>query len=413
MKSISHGLYLQDPFQKTTIQQMSSGFVDDITHWNIDMRPRGQQLDDGELITEAQNTAQYWVDLLYTSGGKICLDKSLYYAFYWKYDDEGNPSLQQENQYQTKIELTDPETGESFPIAQQKCDTSHKTLGSMESPSGNYADETTRLREKAKKFASNIATNSLNAREGSALYFSIFLPSITYSLSSGTLSLADAHSIQSPVTRAILPAMRFPYSFTTAMAYAAQDAGGIGLRHLFAEQGVAKTKKLIQSIRTKQPIGDMLLITIQWAQRVAGTSTLILSDTHSRLHQLTDEAWIQTLREFLQLSELQIEIPQIQCPTPKRIHDIILMDCVPARNSSRTITNQINRCRIYLKAETLSDLCTADGTHLRADAYQCNTHGRSMDSSQWPHQTEPGQTHKTKWKSFLRKWCVGRTNKLR
>jgi hypothetical protein len=262
MKAISNGLYLQDPFQKTTIQQTSSGFVDDITHWNIDMRPQGQQMDDCELITEAQNTAQYWVDLLYTSGGKICLDKSLYYTFYWKYDDEGNPSLQQENQYQTKIELTDPETGELFPIAQQECDTSHKTLGSMETPSGNYADETKRLREKAKKFASNIATNSLNAREGSALYFSIFLPSITYSLSSGTLSLADAQSIQSPVTRAILPAMRFPYSFPTAMAYAAQDAGGIELRHLFAEQGVAKTKKLLQSIRTKQPIGDMLLITM-------------------------------------------------------------------------------------------------------------------------------------------------------
>jgi hypothetical protein len=101
----------------------------------------------------------------------------------------------------------------------------------------------------------------------------------------------------------------------------------------------------------------MLLITIQWA---------ILSDTHSRLHQLTDEAWIQTLREFLQLSDLQIEKPQIQCPTPKRIHDNILMDCVPARNSSQKITNKINRCRIYLKAETLSDLCTADGMRTNA-----------------------------------------------
>jgi hypothetical protein len=78
MNTSSNGLYLTDPFNQFMMQQTSSGFVDDITHWNIDMRPPAQSMNDIEIITEALKTAQYWVDLLYTSGRKICLDKSMY-----------------------------------------------------------------------------------------------------------------------------------------------------------------------------------------------------------------------------------------------------------------------------------------------------------------------------------------------
>jgi hypothetical protein len=119
------------------------------------------------------------------------------------------PTLQTASQFQTHIELTDPESGKSFPIEHRECNCTHKTLGSMETPSGNYSAEFIWLKTKAVDFANKIATTWLNAREENVLYFS--------RLTTGTMTLAEAESIHSHVTMAILPSMRYPRMFVTCL----------------------------------------------------------------------------------------------------------------------------------------------------------------------------------------------------
>ncbi len=55
-----------------------------------------------------------------------------------------------------------------------------------------------------------------------------------------------------------------------AVVFGPAYLGGIGLRHLYVEQGALKTAALIENIRQNGRLGQMMWIAIQWAQVTAG-----------------------------------------------------------------------------------------------------------------------------------------------
>ena len=139
---------------------------------------------------------------------------------------------------------------------------------------------------------------------------------------------------------------------------------------------------------------------------MAGISTSILQDTTVNIPSLHQERWLQTLRHHLKQSRLTLYIPDHRVPTSKRHHDQVLMDVV-LKHSTYTIMEKIylNRCRIYLKAETLSDLVNAAGTHILSDSYFCMEKGICPTQDLWPYQPRPGPKHREKWQQFLDEWC--------
>jgi hypothetical protein len=55
--------------------------------------------------------------------------------------------------------------------------------------------------------------------------------------------------------------------------------------------------KQIKHIRSSSELGKLLKCQLQWAQRTAGIDEPILVDVNSKLPQLKEEVWIQTLRK--------------------------------------------------------------------------------------------------------------------
>ena len=66
----------------------------------------------------------------------------------------------------------------------------------------------------------------------------------------------------------------------------------------------------------------------------------------------------------------------------------------------------LNRCRIFLKVETLSDLVNAAGTHLLSASYFCMEEAILPTTVLWPHQPRPGPKHRSLWQKFLDEWCI-------
>jgi ribonuclease HI len=150
----------------------------------------------------------------------------------------------------------------------------------------------------------------------------------------------------------------------------------------------------------KGPLGNLLMAQLCWAQVVAGISRSILEYPEVEIPQIQNELWIITLREFLAKSQLRLCIPDIPLPSPRRINDKVLMDFVGHFSPSEQ--QRINRCRIYLKVELLSEICDASGTILSNDYYNCTcTEGNSLDTRLWPRQHQPGPHHIQTWKRFL------------
>ena len=283
----------------------------------------------------------------------------------------------------------------------------------METPSGNYKAEVKRLIKKSHKFAQKISSAAINATEANILYRSMYVPSINYSFPAGILTCKEAEKVQGAPIQAFLSAMGYNSHTPREIVFGPPESGGIGLRHLFAEQGSMKASTLIQQIRADRPLGRLFQIQLRWAQRVAGISRPIMEEVRTPLPHVENETWITTMREFLAESELGIRIRGIEGPALKRENDIILMDAAVRSGLTDDEIKKINRCWIFLRAECLSDICTADGSSILDGAIDCSENTRISATDFWPRQPRPGKQNRKAWSNFILGMCVDGTTRLR
>jgi hypothetical protein len=71
--------------------------------------------------------------------------------------------------------------------------------------------------------------------------------------------------------------------------------------------------------------------------------------------------WLPSLCEFLADSECTIEITNTYTVCIRQAHDRILMEDAMTVNFTDSEMRDINRCRVFLRVECLSDVCTANG----------------------------------------------------
>jgi hypothetical protein len=84
------------------------------------------------------------------------------------------------------------------------------------------------------------------------------------------MSEEQANKTQGVVVQPLLQALGFNATTPCEVVYAPLEIGGIGFRHLFAEQGATKMRPLLQQIRLNSLVGQSLVIMMQWAQIEAG-----------------------------------------------------------------------------------------------------------------------------------------------
>lgn len=404
MRENTIGATLISPFG-SRIHQVSSGFVDDITHWCIQMDQPNHSATAKQLKDHMQHTAQLWEQLLFLTGGKLELSKCFYYPIMWTFDNEGKASMIPPSQLSNNIHMTDSESSQQFEIEAKPCDTAHKTLGVMEQPDGGNKAEYERLIKKAQRHTQILASSILKYEETETYYFAIYVPSMSYSLVVGTLTEKQSHTIQSPVTQIVLTGLGYHSRTPLEVVYGPPSLGGLGLRHIFSEQGSLKAQALIQQIRIDSKLGKLMIMQLQWAQLLCGAATPLLEDTSTEWPMLSEELWITSLRDFLKKSEISICIPRVHPVKLQREGDQYLMDLVQPLEFRRGKILQIHRCRIYLRVILLSDICNATGTKISTSVYNCLETYRERSSIKWPRQDYPGPAAVRTWKKFLRFLC--------
>jgi hypothetical protein len=406
----SNGMTLTDPFNEIETTKIMSGFVDDTTHWINNFKESLAEVEHlTELIMQTKETAQWWEELLNAVGGKLELPKCFFYLVHWIFNDEGEPTIVNPILLPSDIELQDSETGNAARIATKSSYESHKTLGVMMNPAGTPEDEIKRLSTKSRKFAQRVSLAAITKLEAMMLYTFYFLPSIGYGLAVGILTLLQAAKIQSKPLQVLLPKMGFSQKTAGAVVFGPRALGGVGLRHLFAEQGTQKVQMILQQLRVQKPLGRLLITQLRWSQRIAGISEPILVETKKPLPQLAGEHWISTLREFLQQSNLAIEARQLSGIATTRAGDTVIMDRTYDKKGNLRYTaaevKRINRCRTFLRSETMADICNAEGTRIREECMELLESGRNHTDELWPRQPRPGPEHRRIWKRFLRETC--------
>ena len=199
-------------------------------------------------------------------------------------------------------------------------------LGVHLQPDGNQSHQFQYLLAKSNKFSK--ALYSCPIRKSSILdaYHVCYLPAITYSLPATSLTYKQLDKIQRKATTTFLNRMGFNQHFPRAVSYAPKWFGGLGMRHLYCEQGICKLQRLIAHLRIDSDLGKLLRLNINWLQHLSGFSKSVLINTNpipgTRNH------WLNNLRTFLHSTNCTITIHNQWLIQPIRQRDSHIMDHV-------------------------------------------------------------------------------------
>ena len=410
MKEKSPGFHITDPSGSLDVSQIMTAFADDTTSFvNSFVSSLSSSLDFSYLREVSQTTAQWWEQLLHTTGGRLELAKCFVYMIIWTFDEEGIPHLSHPD-FLPPIQLTDSETQEQYTIETLDCSKPHKTLGCMECPTGDKRAEFKRLRSKSSDLIRSASSVRISS-DGAFLFLRrIYEPSLCFSGPTNVLSYSDLHRIHSPCLTTFLPPLGFPPTFPRAVVHGPIDTLGLGIPHLSSVMGMRKVSFLLVQLRLDRPLRRLLIIYLRWARLFFGVPNL-LSHPVPQIPYLDCEHWLETLMEFLRSSSLGLHLHDLPPWTPQRDSDVFLMVKAMSLYSSAAALARINRCRLFLRATFLSDITNSQGTSIPDSVW--NLQRPLLHPWHWPVQPRPGPKHVATWRSFLRDLCRDSSHTLK
>jgi hypothetical protein len=387
-----------------TISNKSHGvaFVDDATVFLNDIDT--PTMDEATLTESLQNKAQSWERLLHTTGGALKPSKCFCYIMIWDWAS-GFPILRSKRKITHPITIIDSPSHQPVTINMKGYGEAERTLGVRIAPIGTQTSEIAWLTEKAATFAKRISQGHLSREEAAVAYHSVYIPRMTYSLGSTTLSPDEARKIQSEPLMTILPALGINRNMKRAAVFGPAAYGGHNIKCLFTEQGIQQLEILIGHLRLQSSIGTVILATISMHQLTAGITNPILAHPDIPLKHL-DPGWITSIREFLSHINARILITTgLVTLSPARLNDKLIMEIFANDPTYGAATLQkLNHCRIFLQAVTLSDICNGAGTEILREAL-IGTDPIPGSSSiwLWPRQPSPPSSSWSVWRSAIRK----------
>jgi hypothetical protein len=247
------------------------------------------------------------------------------------------------------------------------------------------------LAQTAHDYSRRIFKSGLDRYKVWLAYFACLVPALTFTMAVTSFTIQQLHNLQKQAIRATLARLGFNRNIARDIVFGSPFFGGIGLRDLVIEQGIAQLELLVRHVRACTPQGDLFLIGLSWWHLVAGftTSLWVATDAHI---PYVERSWFTSLQEFLLLVNGMVFIPPAHFIHwhPLRQQDEAIMEVISTLPMiSKADLERFNRCRIFLVGVTfLSEISTADGRSLSRVAWQ-GTRPR-FSALLWPYQPNPG-----------------------
>jgi hypothetical protein len=121
-------------------------------------------------------------------------------------------------------------------------------------------------------------------------------------------------------------------------------------------------------------------------QQEAGIQAPILEDNQT-LHYI-EWGWIPSIRDFLHHINTKITTNATAGLATYRINNSMIMDAPESRQMSRKEQILINRCRIFLQVESISDIASSDGRFIHKAWLNNNSQKPLRSTKRWPKQGE-------------------------
>jgi len=415
-KSTENGMIFTDPSNSEWIERWLDAFVDDAELGMNDFYEEHSELSD--LIAEFQKAAQKWERLLFTSGGALELSKCSWYCLHWSWDQHGHANPTIFGEHGPGLALTrGTDKSKAVDIKRLEVTEAHKTLGVRLEPMGIFDGEFAHLKRKADAIPNRLAGSSLGSYDSISFHQTTFLPSVGYSSPIIPLSFEACKQIQGKFIATLLNKISFNRNFPRAVVYGPIELGGLGIRSLYVEQGIAKISLYLRQLSSESELGKCLRIATRTQQLEAGVSWDILERPAITIPYLTT-TWITALRDFMGVHDIQIKF----CVSEKWSQyqttcegDTFLMERIMALNIfSDAQLRDINLARIYFRALTLSDVANPMGDRILPLYLEpsCTDPREHISTWKWPRQLIISEGQGNLWRQALRAAFLNRFDRL-
>ena len=393
------------------------GFVDDTTGWTNTFLESLQHGSLVEKITgQLQVLAQWWEELLTTTGGKLELPKCFYYIVHFDFSSDGLPTLRtfSEDDDATKLTVRDSVTGEIVSVQHYSTKKAHRTLGVMLCPDLSHDAEVTHLHSKIQSLCTRLLPHRLNQSLIRRFLLTMCRPCFSYSAPISTIPEHSWKLLQQRLTSIVLNKLHFSTSTPSAILHAPLASGGLDLPDGYAEQGSQHVLHLMKHVRSNNTVGDHLLTVLRWTHLYSGYIDHPLSRSALPMPHVFSP-WVETTRQYLLETDCSLDISSLPPHNLHRIHDKSIMELALKRHGDSAVLTlrRINACRLYLQVTLLSDICTRDGRKIQAEVLSTsNPTTNSTSTLRWPYQPKPSAISWRLFHALLRSLCIPGTNYL-
>ena len=400
IREAGYGAKLHSAIGDTFINMAGFAFVDDAD--TIQAGDKGETTE--SLLIKAQAQLDLWESGIRATGGGISGDKTDFSVINYKW--QAGKWKYEKKLPETIMTVNNP-GGPRERLKQLEVNKARRTLGVWQALDGNERKETQKLKKKAQTWSRAIARSTLGRVDTTIGIKTSLYPSVTFGLAATTMSKKQCADIFKPIRAGVLSKAGYVKTIPEVVVHAPEKYGGIGLMDFYTYQHIQHIKVLVDEGGGNSPTSKLLDILVHGHTLEAGRKGKLLHQDYKRIGPIMTETWMKKTAEFIHSNGIRIEYEQQVLKTWRQNDSLIMDDVMEMQGDSLSEDElqAVNRCRMYLRATTKSDISNGDGTAILESARDCLRDWTTISSKvyDWPYQPRPGRRDKETWQRVLYK----------
>ena len=395
LRSNKHGFHIITSITHLSLRMAGFGFVDDTDL--LHTLPRKSNI--SSLVPSAQAALTKWEKLLRITGGALEPTKShwVYIEQRWQHDKWAfisPPNL--------SLHVSCPK-GHIQSLERLEPGDARLTLGLHQCITGDDVPQYLYMMQSINQWERQLYSSSLSHKDTKLATAITINATLMYPLPATCLTSKHCRKLSTKLLRTALPRMGVVRTASHKWAFGPKSLGGLGLINIRLQQMISHAHLLLTHGCTDTPEGILISSMHELHQLEYGGAKSILDiDPHKT-------PWVTSTWLWFTLQEAHHYNFQLSAP-PLLLHkwrenDQFLMDIFSTLTLSSSQWRILNRTRLYLQVNTLSDVTNDDGRHLRPSAWTGDkAYSLSSQAYIWPRITTPLTSNERKlWRTCLKR----------
>ena len=118
---------------------------------------------------------------------------------------------------------------------------------------------------------------------------------------------------------------------------------------------------------------------------------------------MEQKTWISNVWKYCLDTGITIQTGMEEHVKMRREHDKSLMQLFYKMGNRGKTLRSLNRCRLYMKVNTITGLAIMDGTKLRQEAIEVKRSEQFQTREEWPNQNRLGPRERGEWTREIQK----------